>query len=460
MKRLRSIAAGLAVALITTACGFEHTTSVLVPTSVPTSTGTTPSAGNGVGNGPGVGSTPSTPSLVGTWASASAMPTLPDPSTCGNFQYQITSQNASSIAGTFTAVCGGGLAIQGNVSGQIDGTAVSLTVSGTASMAGIPNCPFTLSGNGAIEDNGNTLRVPFTGTTCLGPVSGTEVLRRPQSEAAPTIAEPSPVSPSPNQHLSGVRTRFVVANASPSAPMAALVYTFEVATDEGFANRFGSWNVPEQPNQTSLDLPQDFLYSSVYYWHVRAYDGTTTSPWSRTLALRTPDPAPVVIGYGQDAIDLRQVTVTGGNAVDVANWPVTTRIRVLDFRADGLFVDFDKKEGPGRWPDVTPAGWDGPIQYTMWMVVNIGGRWYTSGGVEYWHGLARQGGPPSRFTSNWYYSPEVWGLLATHQPAVGEQVGFFVTAGDQRAKDVRGVTERSNVVMVSFPSDAGGYYPF
>jgi hypothetical protein len=221
------------------------------------------------------------------------MPTLPSPSTCGNFQYQITGQTSSSIAGTFTGVCGGGLAIAGNVSGQLNGTAVSITVSGTASMPGIPNCPFTLSGTGAIEDNGNTLRVTFTGTTCLGPVSGTEVLRRPQPEAQNSIGDPSPVSPTPNQHLSGVRTTFVVSNASRSGPVGALVYTFEVATDEGFANRFGSWNVPEQPNQTSLDLPQDFLYSSVYYWHVRAYDGTTTSPWSRTLALRTPDPASV-----------------------------------------------------------------------------------------------------------------------------------------------------------------------
>ena len=50
--------------------------------------------------------------------------------------------------------------------------------------------------------------------------------------------------------------------------------------------------------------------------------------------------------------------------------------------------------------------------------------------------------------------------LATHQPAPGEQVGFFVTAGDARAKDVRVVTERSNVVLVPFPTDAGAYYPF
>ena len=269
--------------LMTTACAFEHTTSVLVPTSAEAVNST-----GGGGSAPGAGS-PSTPSLIGTYVSSSAMPTLPDPRSCGNFQYQIASQTSSSISGTFSGTCGGGLTISGSVSGTLNGTAVSLTATGTASMPGIPSCPFTLNGNGTIEDNGNTLRMPFTGETCLGPVSGTEVLRRPQPAAAPTIGEPSPVSPSPNQHLSGVRTTFVVANASHSGPVGALVYTFEVATDEGFANRFGSWNVPEQPNQTSLDLPQDFSYASVYYWHVRAYDGATTSPWSRTLALATPN---------------------------------------------------------------------------------------------------------------------------------------------------------------------------
>jgi hypothetical protein len=280
MKRVLSgvLCVGFA-ALMTTACAFERTSSVLVPTSTEAANGSVPGAGS-----------PSTPSLIGTYVSANAAPTLPDPKSCGNFQYQITSQTSSSISGTFTGTCGGGLTISGSVSGTLNGTAVSLTATGTASMPGIPSCPFTLNGNGAIEDNGNTLRMPFTGETCLGPVSGTEVLRRPQPAAAPTIGEPSPVSPSPNQHLSGVRTTFVVANASHSGPVGALVYTFEVATDEGFANRFGSWNVPEQPNQTSLDLPQDFSYASVYYWHVRAYDGATTSPWSRTLALATPNP--------------------------------------------------------------------------------------------------------------------------------------------------------------------------
>ena len=282
----RSVLAALSLAVAsftTTGCAFERQSGVLAPTS---SNSNSTSASNGSNPTPAA---TSTPSLLGTYVSGSAAPTLPDPKTCGNFQYQITSQTASSIAGTFTGSCGGGLTFSGSATGTLNGTAVSVTATGNASMPGVPNCPFTLNGNGTVEDNGNTLRMPFTGQTCLGPVSGTEVLRRPQKIEEPVIGEPSPLSPSVNEHLNGVRTTFVVANASHSGPVGTLDYTFEVATDEAFTNRFGSWNVHEQPNQTSLALPQDFEYASVYYWHVRAFDGATTGPWSRTLALATPN---------------------------------------------------------------------------------------------------------------------------------------------------------------------------
>ena len=182
---------------------------------------------------------------------------------------------------------------------------------------------------------------------------------------------------------------------------------------------------------------------------------TTLDTVLQRFAPPPPPPAAVSSG-GADQIDMHSVIVRGPGG-DVANWPVTTQIHVVDGNFGGWFVDFDAKN---RWPEVTPGGWDGGIQYTLWCVMNINGQWVTAGGVEYWKGLARQGGPPSRLSSNWYYSAAVWGELSSHQPAPGETVGFFVTAGDQRAKDVRAVTERSNVVLLPFPSDSGGYYPF
>jgi hypothetical protein len=277
------------------------------------------------------------------------------------------------------------------------------------------------------------------------------------------LAEPTPVSPTPNAHIDSLHPRLTVNNAARNGSTGPVVdYQFEVATDAGFAGIFGSWNVTEQPNQTSLDVPRELEFAGVYYWHVRATDGTT-GPWSTTLAFQAPDrpqAPPPAAAAGGDGIDLRQVTITGGSPHDVAYWPVTAKLNVLDFQASGVAVEFSKKSGAGRWPDVVPPGWDGALQYTLWMVVNVNGQWYTSGGVEYWYGLGRSGGAPSDFTRNWYYSPAVWGPLATRQPNPGEQVGFFVTAGDARAKDVRSISERSNVVMVPFPSNSGAYYPF
>jgi hypothetical protein len=341
------------------ACGFEHASSVLAPTSS--------NSGAGGSNPTPSPSGSTTPSLVGIWTSQSAnSPNIPSASTCGSFQYQIAAQTSNSIAGTFTAICANGLTISASANGHVDGTNVTLTLDGAGSMSGLPNCNFNVTANGTIEDNGNTLRLPYSGLTCLGPVHGTEVLHKPQPAAQPAPV-PDPVPPPPPPP------------AAPSGP--------------------------------------------------------------------------------SDGLDLHGATITGGSPSDVANWPITTQIAGMDFRGDGVRVDFSKKDGPGRWPDVVPPGWDGPIQYTLWMVVNIGGHWYTSGGVEYWYGLDRQGGPPNAFAYNWYYSSAVWGPLANRQPANGEEVGFFVTSGDQRVKDAHHITERSNVIVMPFPS-GGGYFTF
>src|SRR5579864_949326 len=352
----------LLASMAVAACGFSHASSVLAPSSTASS-----ASGSPANPAPASSGGATSPSLVGIWTSqTTTAPTVPSVNSCGNFQYQIASQTANTIAGTFTAVCGNSLTISASANGRLDGTNVALTVDGSGSMPGLPTCHFNVTANGTVQDNGNTLNLPYSGMTCLGPVHGTEVLHKPQPAAPAAPAPPAPPPPPPPP-------------AAPSGPT--------------------------------------------------------------------------------DGLDLHSAVITGGSPSDVANWPITTQITDMDFSDSGVRVDFSKKDGPGRWPDVVPPGWDGPLQYTLWMVVNVGGQWYTSGGVEFWYGLDRSGGPPSQVASNWYYNPQVWGPLANHQPANGEQTGFFVTAGDARVKDVRSVTERSNVVVVPFPS-GGGYFTF
>jgi hypothetical protein len=164
--------------------------------------------------------------------------------------------------------------------------------------------------------------------------------------------------------------------------------------------------------------------------------------------------------HAQDTVDLHTVTVLAGPG-DVADWPETATITGLDFHADAdccLRIDFTKKDGPDRWPDVTPPGWTGPVQYTVWAIFKLrDGRLVTAGAVEFWHGKDRSGGNPSELAAHWF---DKVGDMRNHQPDAGEAVGFFLTAGDQRLKDVHAVRERSNVVVIPFPTDSGATYHF
>jgi hypothetical protein len=157
-----------------------------------------------------------------------------------------------------------------------------------------------------------------------------------------------------------------------------------------------------------------------------------------------------------DALDLSQAAVYNSPA-DIARWPITATITRLDMSPSaGLSFDFTTKNS---WPDYTPPGWDSPLQYTVWAVVKVNGRWYTSGFIEMWRGRASTGAPIlSDFARNWAYDAR-WGPMMGHQPQVGEQMGFFLSAGD--ARGVGGVTslrERSNVIVVSLPAGDSGSF--
>lgn len=162
----------------------------------------------------------------------------------------------------------------------------------------------------------------------------------------------------------------------------------------------------------------------------------------------------------QDAIDLRLATIER-SASDVATWPIVTAITRLELGAGDCGVEFDKKAGFDKWPNVPIPGWNGgAIQYTLWMVRIVNGQVYTGGGIEFWDGRVGGCGPAAEYIKNWYYDSS-WGPLHdAGELTPGERVGFFVTAGDARAKDVRIITARSAVVAVPWPGGAGGTFTF
>jgi hypothetical protein len=282
------------------------------------------------------------------------------------------------------------------------------------------------------------------------------------------IEVPVLMLPASNSTVDGLHPKFAIGNAPRSGPAGAIAYLIELADSDSFTNKLLTWTAAEQPNQTVLDPPADLVYNKVYYWHVRAYDPTTIGAFSRTLAFTTPPvpvaptpppvPSPSPSGPApNDAIDLRQARVYN-SPPDIASWPATSTITRIDMGASGLSFQFSTQNS---WPDVVPPGFSGPLQYTVWAVVNINGQWNTSGFIQMWRGRAGTGAPIlANFASNWAYDAR-WGPMAGYQPHVGEQMGFFLSAGNARGESsVSAIRERSNVVIVSLPAGDIGSFPF
>lgn len=158
-----------------------------------------------------------------------------------------------------------------------------------------------------------------------------------------------------------------------------------------------------------------------------------------------------------DAIDIGSLQIH--NSWDVRSWPATTTITRMEFRATGVHVDFTKNMGLGAWPNFRPSGWDGDLQFTLWIALNIAGQWHSSGCIQFWQSCDQNGGPPEQFAMNWYYAADRWAPMTGYQPKPGELVGFMVTAGDARNSGAQSVQERSNLIAIPFPSSGAIYVP-
>lgn len=145
------LASVLSLAVAAAGCsGFEHT-----------STTTSPSA-TGVS------------ALMGSWVSASSG--IPSASSCSDFKWNATEQTATAVKGSFTATCVGDLKVAGTAQGALNGAVIAWTANGAAVAPGFPNCGVTLAGTA--EPGPNSIRVPYSGDTCLGKVSGVQILNK------------------------------------------------------------------------------------------------------------------------------------------------------------------------------------------------------------------------------------------------------------------------------------------
>ena len=272
----------------------------------------------------------------------------------------------------------------------------------------------------------------------------------PAEPDAATPAGPDAATPAGPDAASPFRPLTVAVTASGGLPLPAGAYVAVDGLHQGTVDAAGTiaWSdVPAMALTVTVTAPDCGPIS-------QAIDAVTTS----VQIFVTCTPA------GVDSLDVSQASVYN-SPPDIAGWAVTTAITRLDFTSDGIHVEFDKSDGTNRWPDVTPPGWDGPIQYTLWLALNVNGQWDASGIIQFWYGLPASGGDVTQndqVAINWVYDGR-WGPMQGHQPAVGELVGFFVAAGNERGVPDASqtlVSERSNMVTVPFPASSGVSFTF
>ena len=271
------------------------------------------------------------------------------------------------------------------------------------------------------------------------------------------IQAPTLLSPANGGNSNGSQPTFTVGNASRTGPAGTISYQVSIADSASFGSILGSNTVTEQAGgQTTVSIDARLVPNVTYYWRAQALD----------LANGVSGPFSAVFSFRYVPFDLGQAVIVN-SPQDLARWPETTRITMVNFVPGTSFqVDFDKRQSGDKWPETVPPGWSGGIQYTLGMCVNPSGQWYCSGVVQFWDGRSLDDStPPSYVGRNWFYDGR-WGPILGYQPSDGEQVGLFVGSGNLR--DGNGFTmascprvcERSNVAMVTWHNEDAALFTF
>jgi hypothetical protein len=264
------------------------------------------------------------------------------------------------------------------------------------------------------------------------------------------LAQPVNGDPQPNTTV-GEQPILNVNNVGRSGPNGPIFYRFEISETAAFSSLVYSATVAERTDRPFTGHEVTIkLVEKTYFWRVFATDpaNAVTSAASVTSAMNV------------QPFDLRQATILD-SPDNFAFFAETAKITTLVMGPGGIDVDFTKKNGPDRWPDVFPPGFSGAIQYCLGMAWKIDGRWYASAPIEMWNERAEGGGPPQDYALNWFYNPVRWAPMTFHQPSPGETIAFFVVAGDVRGfNSNQKFQERSSVVTIPMPDSGGATYTF
>jgi hypothetical protein len=252
------------------------------------------------------------------------------------------------------------------------------------------------------------------------------------------FSPPGANNPGNGGTASDSRPTFIVTNSTHTGPAASVAYEFQVGTSSSFQTILSSSGpVAEQSGGTTSWTSTVDLAAGNYVWRARATD-----------------PSNNVQGPYMDAtpftlvpFDMRKAVIWD-NPPDLGSWAETANITRVDLSSGRIVVDFDKREGSGRWPDVGFG--DGALEYTLGVCLSLNGTWNCSAVVQFWAGRELEaGGDVGDMAGQWFYDNR-WGAMKGHQPAPGEIVGWFVAAGNLRDTGNVITKERSKVLMLPY----------
>src|SRR5262245_46262419 len=237
MRRIQFLVCAMTFAATLSACAGFESNQTLVSPSAPSLPNIPAAAGT----------------LTGTWLSTVPI-TVPSSWSCGEFQWSITSQTPTSLAGQFYAICAGIVLVQGQSAGQLNaaGSEVTLHLTGTATVEKVISCPFDVNGIGHIEGN-DSIRIHYEGSTCFGPLHGDETLRRP----APDQPPPPPPAPPTNPY-----------HVAPGPLDIARAERVVYAT----ASEFPNLTAPPSSEQEGVARAEELLLRVIWHLKLAGYD--------------------------------------------------------------------------------------------------------------------------------------------------------------------------------------------
>jgi hypothetical protein len=129
-----------------------------------------------------------------------------------------------------------------------------------------------------------------------------------------TLGAPTPVSPTSGATISGSAQPITLTVTNVSGASASATYTFEVATDSGFANKVSTKTVSAGTSGQTSAQADTLAANATYYWHARAQDGSGTGTFSAASTF--------TLG---PAISLSVPTpVSPANGITAGAWPTLT----------------------------------------------------------------------------------------------------------------------------------------